>query len=421
MTTDTIFSWKKWVNFEPNLRRACRDYAGVSTSRSKYYLQLSTCRAAISLLNEVMENLEKRRQDCFQVKSRLLSVSAKLNEPRVKPSAAGSDPPFEVVLSFSPPEQVGSDGPAVEGLLKVFRTRFGSLVKIADHQDAEIAELMEEFAREHLNGLASFYMESLMGYRSTDDSGGFASDLRKLSDLALPLWCINDWLLPLPHHTLQELVYCGVEDSEQTLLKHEEHAQRLANGGTVPVFVSTGDAERVVLLKIRAGAPLFALEGIEEMHRAYRSAAKLELYHLHRNWKDLPDVKPPEISIGRSVQWFAVGSAPVPFNLIQCKNSRYFFVEEKSLEVSLDNSEAGRFAALLAFERRPDLVRKVQIYAEKAFREHPEKALSSLKAHRDNLHDSKLPQYKSNTATHDLILAEIRALENLILRLSREA
>jgi hypothetical protein len=133
------------------------------------------------------------------------------------------------------------------------------------------------------------------------------------------------------------------------------------HGTTDPGLVSTLDPKRITLFKVKIGVPLFALQGIEEMERAYNDPEKRVSNHLHRDWESFPNVI-PRAGDGEALRWFALAQAPEPFDLIT-RRGEWYYIRSQSAKRT-DNGEVklgqGRLNAFHTFEKNRDLVREVE-------------------------------------------------------------
>jgi hypothetical protein len=169
-------------------------------------------------------------------------------------------------------------------------------------------------------------------------------------------------MIPLVYRDiLNEFHYYGVADSERTILKDPDVYSKVPMGETAPAFVSTYDMHRIVLLKVKVGVPLFALQGIDDMERAYNNPDKTVSNHLHRDWESFPSVI-PRAGDYNALRWFAIAQAPEPFNLITRRGELYYIRSQQAKKI--DGGELrlgqGRLNAFHAFEMNRDLIKEVE-------------------------------------------------------------
>ena len=119
-------------------------------------------------------------------------------------------------------------------------------------------------------------------------------------------------------------------------------------------MVSTRDAHRILLFKVKTGIPLFALAEIDDMERAYLDPNKVISNHIDRRWQELPNLI-PRSGDGEALRWFALAQAPEPFAIIKREGAWYSMKSKNGRRVdnSLVRLGAGTRAGLRRVREKP--------------------------------------------------------------------
>jgi hypothetical protein len=232
-----------------------------------------------------------------------------------------------------------------EDFIKWHNSRYSSLRTIVHEQSQVVAARIQAFIEEVYESRGAGKIESVLGKM---DKKELSLVLKRLSELASPLWYYDETSMPLPHNTVSEDSCYGVFDSEKTFLKKNAD-QQLAPGKTPPTFVPLLDPHRIKLFKIRAGVPLFALDGMEDMEHAYYKHRELDFgsSHIDKRWTSFPDLIPFE---GKTqnlnkkldlLRWFTLALAPSPFEIITENRGAFFLNYTKLVDNSTETKHLG--------------------------------------------------------------------------------
>ncbi|PYE51975.1 tubulin-like doman-containing protein [Deinococcus yavapaiensis] len=128
---------------------------------------------------------------------------------------------------------------------------------------------------------------------------------RELDEISAPCWDYQDaWVSNPAVGHLEQLNILGVAD------KRDEHDPVLSPvvqdvfAGHLHKFqlVSTGDPNRVILYKVEAAIPAFALANAHVYREKYARLSGNASYHIHRAWESLPDLTPlPHVDEAREL------------------------------------------------------------------------------------------------------------------------
>jgi hypothetical protein len=182
-----------------------------------------------------------------------------------------------------------------------------------------------------------------------------AHQLKRLDNLAVPLWRYDVGKIPVVNQVIiNEFYHYGVADADGSALKESRYEAGVPKGHAKPSMVSTRDAKRIVLFKVKTGVPLFALAEMEDMERAYTDPNKIISNHVDRRWQELPNLI-PRSGDGEALKWFALAQAPEPFAIIKRDGAWYSMKSKNGKRV--DNSSraarAGTRARLRGVRKEP--------------------------------------------------------------------
>src|SRR5207253_2139989 len=173
---------------------------------------------------------------------------------------------------------------------------------------------IRQFVEKCYEPLTALTMDDILS-RSTPEA--VSQELKRLDNLAVPLWRYDVGKIPVVNQTLiNEFFHYGVADADTTVLKDARYKAGVPAGSKEPTMVSTRDAKRILLFKVKTGIPLFALAEIDDMERSYLDPSKVISNHVDRRWQELPNLV-PRSGDGEALRWFALAQAPEPFGLIR--------------------------------------------------------------------------------------------------------
>ena len=184
-----------------------------------------------------------------------------------------------------------------------------------------------------------------------------------------------------------------------------------------PSMVSTRDAKRILLFKVKTGMPLFALAEMEDMERAYCDPNKIISNHLDRRWQELPNLI-PRSGDGEALRWFALAQAPEPFAIIRRDGAWYSMKSKNGRRVdnNLVRLAQGRVPAFAAFEKNRELVQEAEEAIDAVVtREGAVRAAQILREYAEAL--SKQMASAVEPQVKDQVENEILAIEDYVRRM----
>jgi hypothetical protein len=290
-----------------------------------------------------------------------------------------------------------------------------SLSQWAGLRAAEVHADLQQFVRKCYEPLTSLTMEEILRRSSPE---AVAQQLKRLDNLAVPLWRYDLGRIPVVNQTLiNEFYHYGVADADTTVLKEARYEAGLPKGMAKPSLVSTRDAKRIVLFKVKTGLPLFALAEMEDMERAYTDPNKIISNHVDRRWQDLPNLI-PRSGDGEALRWFALAQAPEPFAIIRRDGAWYSMKSKNGRRVdnNLVRLAQGRVPAFAAFEKNRDLVQEAEEAIDAVVtREGAVRAAQILREYSESL--SKQMASAVEPQVKDQVENEIVAIEEYVRRM----
>lgn len=396
------------------VRTACENYKGMVDRQVDIQLQATRREKATELYSTLRTHLE----ESVIVRSAQIRVSLESTLKAFerlyldKTTNRGGESPFEHVVRFSAednrPELSGED------FLQWYRLKYGSLALWADMRDENVQNQIMEYVDERYLPLAGRSIDEILRSSGTANT---TQDLRQLNGLAVPLWRYDESKIG-NRSVIDEFYYYGVENADSTVLADPEIQGNVPRGTTAPGFVSTLDSQRITLFKVKIGVPLFALNGIDEMERAYNDPDKTVSNHLHRDWESFPNVI-PRAGDGDALRWFALAQAPEPFDLITRRGEWYYIRSEQAKRV--DNGELklgqGRLNAFQAFEKNRELIKEVEDKVDTLTRTKGHEEISRiLKEHSDRL-QKQVVGGKIDDSIKEQVEGELQSIEDYLQRL----
>jgi hypothetical protein len=329
------------------IQKTFKEWAGSHEKIKRYEI-------AVKIIEDIKNEFETIKHDNGWLCNALQNVRQKLeNMPDQDSVSPESSRPFEIVL------------PVDKGLLETFRRDIplsdfvkerGSLRFLAHKTLEEIEKTLTDFIEKKYPSEPDQTLEKILESKSNQEVTRL---IHKLSNWAHPLWSHRIGKVPLPPPTAEDS-YLGVYDKNTSRLN--TLGKSLLLGKSEPVLVSLRNPNRLLLFKIRAGLPLFALEEMEEMEDLYEKSADEAAYHADRRWRSFPSIIP---LMGKSLALndrtpnlllFAIATVPF-FKLIERdKGSNQFEIKLPDIQ---SNQPIGNNyqQALKTFNELPDLRR----------------------------------------------------------------
>jgi hypothetical protein len=400
---------------EARVKTACEIYAGLADRETELTIRVARLEKAAELYSALHAHTQSILNSCYRVRENLNAARKQFEQQYLDATnPRGASRLFEQVVAFNPGEQ----RPKVTGadFVKWYADHHnGSLSQWATLRADEVHADVEQFVRKCYEPLTSLTMEDVL--RRTPPEM-ISQELKRLDNLAVPLWRYDAGKIPVVNQTLiNEFYHYGVADAETTLLNESKYDAGLPKGNTKPSMVSTRDARRILLFKVKTGIPLFALADMEDMERAYLDPNKVISNHVDRRWQDLPNVI-PRSGDGEALRWFALAQAPEPFALIKREGAWYSMKSKsgKRVENSLVRLGQGRVPAYVAFEKNRELVQEAEEAIDTVVaREGATRVIQILKEYTDSLARQMGGAVDANVK--DQVESEILAIEDYVRRM----
>jgi hypothetical protein len=347
-----------FLSRERKVTTACENYKGVVDRESDLQQQMTRRDKAAEFYGALRTYLESIVTQCARIR---LNLEATLNAFErlyldITSNRSGENP-FEQVVRFN--AEASQPKISAEDFVRWHSQQHGSLTLWANVRDEHVQNEIMAYVKECYRPLTGLSIDDVL-QRSTTES--IPQDLKQLDALAEPLWRYEEGKIPVVNRSIIDEMYLyGVGNTDQTVLKDPKVHGSLPQGTNAPSLVSTLDSQRITLFKVKIGVPLFALQGIDEMERAYNDPDKTVSNHLHRGWESFPNLI-PRGGDGDALRWFAIAQAPTPFGLIARRGEWYYILSKQAKRT--DNGELklgqGRLNAFQGFEKNRELIKEVE-------------------------------------------------------------
>lgn len=400
---------------EARIRTACEVYAGVADRETELAIRVARLEKAAELYSTLHAHTQSILDSCYRIRENLNASRKQFEQQHLAANnSRGASRLFEQVVAFD----TAAHRPPITGadFVKWYADQNNaSLSQWATLRAAEVHDDVEQFVRKCYEPLTSLTMEDILRRSSPDD---IAQELKRLDNLAVPLWRYDLGRIPVVNQTIiNEFYHYGVDDADTTTLKDAKYDAGLPKGNAKPSMVSTRDPRRILLFKVKTGIPLFALADIDDMERAYLDPNKVISNHIDRRWQDLPNLI-PRSGDGEALRWFALAQAPEPFAMIK-RDGAWYSMKSKSgkrVENSLVGLGQGRLPAYSAFEKNRELVKEAEEAIETIVtREGATRVIQILRDYTDAL--SKQMASAVDASVKDQVEHEILAIEDYVRRM----
>jgi hypothetical protein len=404
-----------FFNRANRVRAACENYKGTVDRQLDIFLQAARRQMAAELYNALRTHLEQS----VIVRSARIRVNLELTLKAFErlyldvTTDRGSESAFEYVVSFSPEH----NRPTLNGedFFQWYRLRYGTVSSWADVRNENVQHQIMEYVSERYRPLADQSIDEILRANGPEN---ISHDLNQLNNLAVPLWRYDEDKIGI-WNEVNEFYYYGVENANSTVLTDAEIQAKVPRGTTAPGLASTGDPKRITLFKIKIGVPLFALQDMQEMERAYKDPDRTVSTHVHRAWESFPDLIPPAVE-SDALRWFSIALAPEPFDLITRRGEFYYIHSEAEKETQGGQLVLGkgRLNAFRAFEMNRDVRKEVEEKIRDVVRTvgHDE-SVKILRGYADKL-VQQLSEAQVDNSTKEHLEAEIKSLASFIELLS---
>lgn len=243
----------------------------------------------------------------------------------------------------------------------------------------EFADASTEGLKQRILGFASgiFSQAAKMSVEEAlADDPDAHEKLRKLGELAVPLWRLNRDKLPKEKQSIvQSIALLGVEDSASSVFEDDTtYIQQLQSEELpdAPMLVTTRDSHALTLFNCSVGYPLFVISDLDEYYEDYQTKGRAAAgggdhpSHLWKGaWEGLPELHEERVD-EMGVLAFALGQVPL-FEVdgegharISAVGHTYYIETRKAGEAkdSIKLGKSGRKNALEALCADSELVRE---------------------------------------------------------------
>ena len=304
-------------------RRVSELFSGEFTA----YSELEARRAAIRLLEAARESLREYESWTREVIEKLKQAKFVLGSPGSEKSHEEKTSPFEHPIPAPKHTITGAEVSAAR-FIEWFNKEYASYEVIKNRSSDDVLKQIYSFYGNGRSASQNGTIESAL-----KEGGGERRKLvlKRLSDLASPLWSPDESKIPLPHETVLEMSCYGVFDADKPSLN--ELQESALGSRSAPTFVSLFQNDRITLFRIKAGVPLFALRGLEELENAYYRQNQTDkiISHVDARWQSFPDLIPTRNKAlfhefrSMDLLWFVVAQA---FEFIKIEKGAYVLTAE---------------------------------------------------------------------------------------------
>ncbi len=400
---------------ETRVKTACEVYGGLVDRETELTIRVARLEKAAELYSTLHAHTQAILNSCYRVRENLSAARKHFEQQYLDATnPRGASRLFEQVAAFDPaphrPKVTGAD------FVKWYADHLdGSLSQWAGLRATEVHADIQQFVEKCYEPLTSLTMEDVLQRTSPEV---VSQELKRLDNLAVPLWRYDVGRIPVVNQTIiNEFYHYGVADADTTVLKESRYEAGVPKGNTKPSMVSTRDARRIVLFKVKTGIPLFALAEIDDMERAYTDPNKVVSNHIDKQWQELPNLI-PRSGDGEALRWFALAQAPEPFAIIKREGAWYSIRSKggRRTENNLIRLGQGRVPAYGAFEKNRELVQEAEETIDAVVtREGAVRIVLILKEYTETL--SKQMSSTVDAAVKDQVESEIVAIEEYVRRM----
>jgi hypothetical protein len=400
---------------EARLKTACEVYGGLADRETELTIRVARLEKAAELYSVLHAHTQAILDGCYRIRENLNAARKQFEQQYLDAiNPRGASRLFEQNVGFDP----GAHRPRVTGddFVKWYADHHrASLSQWSGLRAAEVHADLQQFVEKCYEPLTSLTMDDILRRSSPEV---VSQQLKRLDNLAVPLWRYDVGRIPVVNQTLiNEFYHYGVADADTTVLKEARYETGLPKGMAKPSMVSTRDAKRIVLFKVKTGLPLFALAEMEDMERCYTDPNKTISNHVDRRWQELPNLI-PRSGDGEALRWFALAQAPEPFAIIR-RDGAWYSIKSKNgrrVDNNLVRLAQGRVPAYAAFEKNRQLVQEVEEAVDAIVtREGAVRAAQILREYTESL--SKQMANAVEPQVKDQVENEILAIEDYVRRM----
>jgi Tubulin like len=404
-----------FFNREGKVKTTCEVYGGLVDRETELTIRVARLEKAAELYSALHAHTQAILDSCYRIRENLNAARKQFEQQYLDATnPRGTSRLFEQTVAFDP----GAQRPKVAGedFVKWYADQHGaSLSQWAGLRAADVHADIQRFVEKCYEPLTSLTMDDILR-RSTPEA--VSQQLKRLDNLAVPLWRYDLGKIPVVNQTIiNEFFHYGVADAEASVLKDARYEPGVPKGHTKPSTVSTRDAKRILLFKVKTGIPLFAIAEMEDMERAYTDPNKIISNHVDRRWQELANLI-PRSGDGEALKWFALAQAPEPFAIIRRDGAWYSMKSKNGRRVdnNLVRLAQGRVPAFTAFEKNRDLVQEAEDSIDAIVtREGAVRVAQILREYTDTL--SKQMASAVEPQVKDQVENEILAIEDYVRRM----
>jgi hypothetical protein len=404
-----------FIKREGRIKTACEVYGGMVDRETELTVKIARLEKAAELYSVLHAHTQSILQACYRIRENLNAARKQFEQEYLDATnPRGASRLFEQTVSFDP----GQQRPQVTGddFVKWYADHHkGSLSQWSTLRADEVYTDVRQFVQKCYEPLTSLTMDDILGRLSPE---AVSQELKRVDNLAVPLWRYDAGKIPVVNQSvINEFYHYGVADADTTILKESKYEVGVPKGNARPSMVSTHDAHRVLLFKVKTGIPLFALAEIDDMERAYLDPNKVISNQVDKRWQDLPNLI-PRSGDGEALRWFALAQAPEPFAIIKRDGAWYSMKSKNGRRVdnSLIRLGQGRVPAYAAFEKNRELVQEAEEAIDAVVtREGAVRVVSILKDYTTSL--SKQMTGVADAAVKDQVEHEVIAIEDYVRRM----
>src|SRR6185436_8356004 len=404
-----------FIRREAKVKTACEVYGGLVDRETELTVRVARLEKAAELYSTLHAHTQAILDGCYRIRENLNAARKQFEQQYLDAvNPRGAARLFEQVVGFDP----GANRPRVTGedFVKWYADRHrASLSQWAGLRAAEVHADLRQFVEQCYEPLTSLTMDDILRRSSPE---AVSQQLKRLDNLAVPLWRYDLGRIPVVNQTLiNEFYHYGVADADSTVLNESRYETGLPKGMAKPSMVSTRDAKRILLFKVKTVLPLFALAEMEDMERAYADPNKIISNHVDRRWQELQNLI-PRSGDGEALRWFALAQAPEPFAIIR-RDGAWYSIKSKNgrrVDHNLVRLAQGRVPAFAAFEKNRQLVQEVEEAVDAIVtREGAVRAAQILREYAESL--SKQMANAVEPQVRDQVENEILAIEDYVRRM----
>lgn len=406
-----------FIRRESKVQTASENYKGLVERENELYLRRAVRDKAAEFYGNLRTQVEEIQRRCGLIRLNLEAALKQFEQDYLDANRSlNVESPFEHTLRFD----TEGNRPVVtpEDFVRWYREEQGSLSAWAGMRADEVTHDIMTFVTARYQPLTELSIDQVLHRGGSEN---VSQDLKQLSTLAVPLWRYEEGKIPVVNRgIIDEIFHYGVEDADKTVLKEPTVNGKVPQGSNAPSYISTLDPRRITLFKVKVGVPLFALQGIDEMERAYKDPDKTVSNHLHQEWESFPNLI-PRAGDGAALRWFAIAQAPEPFDIIKREGQWYYMKSQKGKRVDDGKLRLGqgRLNAYSFLERNQELIRELEEKIDAITRTEGESRISAVLREYSEQLAKQVVGRDIDSAVKEQVEGEILAIESHLQEMSK--